>query len=111
MGSCGSQRCIRQSIQNSPASNSSGACSTTGPAGALAIGIESHPDEIAVRLAFERIHTFARAFLQNGGDVFSLLRILGHSPRSLQVTRRYVDLLDDDPRAVHRAASPVDRLT
>lgn len=56
-------------------------------------------------------HTFARSFLQNGGDVFSLQRILGHSPTSLQVTRRYVDLLDDDLRAVHRSASPVDRLT
>lgn len=56
-------------------------------------------------------HTFARAFLTNGGDLFSLQRILGHSPRSIQVTRRYVDLLDDDLRAVHRLASPVDRLT
>ncbi len=55
-------------------------------------------------------HTFARAFLTNGGDVFSLQRILGHSPRSIQVTRRYVDLLDEDLRAVHRVASPVDRL-
>ncbi len=55
-------------------------------------------------------HTFARSFLQNGGDVFSLQRILGHSPSSLQVTRRYVDLLDDDLRAIHRQASPVDRL-
>lgn len=55
-------------------------------------------------------HTFARTFLANGGDVFSLQRILGHSPSSLQVTRRYVDLLDDDLRAVHRQASPVDRL-
>ncbi|MDA8204022.1 MAG: tyrosine-type recombinase/integrase [Chloroflexi bacterium] len=55
-------------------------------------------------------HTFARSFLANGGDVFSLQRILGHSPSSLQVTRRYVDLLDDDLRAVHREASPVDRL-
>ncbi len=51
-------------------------------------------------------HTFARSFLVNGGDVFSLQRILGHSPSSLQVTRRYVDLLDDDLRAVHREASP-----
>ncbi len=56
-------------------------------------------------------HTFARSFLQNGGDVFSLQRILGHSPSSLQVTRRYVDLLDDDLREVHRNASPVDRLS
>jgi len=55
-------------------------------------------------------HTFARTFLRNGGDVFSLQRILGHSPTSLQVTRRYVDLDDDDLRAVHREASPVDRL-
>jgi integrase/recombinase XerD len=55
-------------------------------------------------------HTFARAFLTNGTDVFSLQRILGHSPRSIQVTRRYVDLLDDDLRAVHRRVSPIDRL-
>ena len=55
-------------------------------------------------------HTFARSFLTNGGDVFSLQRILGHSPSSIQVTRRYVALLDDDLRAVHRHASPADRL-
>ncbi len=55
-------------------------------------------------------HSFARAFLANGGDVFSLQRILGHSPASLQVTRRYVRLLDDDLRAVHRRVSPADRL-
>jgi len=55
-------------------------------------------------------HTFARAFLANGGDVFSLQRILGHSPASLQVTRRYVRLIDDDLRASHRRASPIDRL-
>lgn len=45
-------------------------------------------------------HTFARAFLMNGSDVFSLQRILGHSPSSIQVTRRYVELRDDDLRAV-----------
>lgn len=55
-------------------------------------------------------HTFAMSFLTNGGDVFSLQRILGHSPSSIQVTRRYVALLDDDLRAIHRQASPGDRL-
>lgn len=55
-------------------------------------------------------HTFARSFLTNGGDVFSLQRILGHSPTSLDVTRRYVQLLDEDLREAHRRASPVDHL-
>jgi integrase/recombinase XerD len=55
-------------------------------------------------------HTFARALLSNGGDVFSLQRILGHSPASLDVTRRYVELLDEDLREVHRRASPTDLL-
>ena len=55
-------------------------------------------------------HTFARSFLANGGDVFSLQRVLGHSPASLEVTHRYVELLDEDLREVHRRASPMDRL-
>lgn len=54
-------------------------------------------------------HTFARSFLANGGDVFTLQRILGHSPASLEVTQRYVALLDEDVRDVHRRASPMDR--
>jgi site-specific recombinase XerD len=55
-------------------------------------------------------HTFARSFLANGGDVFTLQRILGHSPASLEVTQRYVALLDEDIREMHRRASPMDRL-
>lgn len=55
-------------------------------------------------------HTFARSFLANGGDVFTLQRILGHSPASLEVTQRYVSLLDEDIREMHRRASPMDRL-
>jgi len=71
---------------------------------ALAAGVSTRCSPHILR------HSFARAFLANGGDVFSLQRILGHSPSSLQVTRRYVQLLDDDLRAVHRRVSPVDRL-
>jgi hypothetical protein len=33
-----------------------------------------------------------------------------HSPASLDVTRRYVELLDEDLREVHRRASPMDLL-
>lgn len=53
-------------------------------------------------------HTFARGYLVNGGDVFSLQQILGHT--TLDMVRRYVTLSEADLVARHRAASPADRL-
>jgi len=51
-------------------------------------------------------HTFAKNFLLNGGDVFTLQKILGHS--SLAVVRMYVDLASEDVQIEHRRYSPVD---
>jgi len=53
-------------------------------------------------------HTFAKNYLLNGGDLFSLQKILGHS--SLVVVRMYVNLASTDIRDQHRRCSPVDRL-
>jgi len=51
-------------------------------------------------------HTFAKMFLERGGNVFALQEILGHS--SLAMTRRYVALANADVAEAHRRASPGD---
>ncbi len=53
-------------------------------------------------------HTFALAYLRNGGDVFSLQRILGHS--SLKMVSNYLTLSSADILERHRQFSPMDRL-
>lgn len=53
-------------------------------------------------------HTCAVSYLRNGGDVFSLQKILGHS--DLTMTRRYAELADTDIQDKHRQFSPADRL-
>ena len=53
-------------------------------------------------------HTFAVTYLRNGGDVFSLQRILGHS--SLEVVRHYVNLAEADVKSSHRKYSPIDNM-
>lgn len=51
-------------------------------------------------------HTAARLFIRNGGDAFSLQRLLGHE--GLETTRRYVELEREDIEKAHERASPVD---
>jgi integrase/recombinase XerC/integrase/recombinase XerD len=53
-------------------------------------------------------HTFATKFLINGGDVFSLQQILGHS--TLEMVRRYVNLASSHITLQHRRFSPLDCL-
>jgi integrase/recombinase XerC/integrase/recombinase XerD len=53
-------------------------------------------------------HTFAVRYLINGGDVFTLQKILGH--KSLEMTRRYVRLANVDILDKHRVFSPMDNL-
>ncbi|UCG54642.1 MAG: tyrosine-type recombinase/integrase, partial [Dehalococcoidia bacterium] len=53
-------------------------------------------------------HTFATRFLINGGDVFTLQHILGHS--ALQMVSRYVSLASNHVVIQHQKFSPLDRL-
>ena len=77
----------------------------------------------AVRLVFFRLarksrverlhvhlcrHTFATNYLVNGGDVFTLQQILGHT--TLEMVKRYVNLASAHVMVQHRKFSPMDRM-
>jgi len=53
-------------------------------------------------------HSFALMFLRNSGQVFALQKILGHS--TLDMTRRYVNMLTEDIQEEHRRCGPGDKL-
>ena len=54
-------------------------------------------------------HTFARGWLENGGEIFKLSRVLGHS--EMQTTQIYLrDFQSREARADHAQFSPVEQL-
>jgi site-specific recombinase XerD len=53
-------------------------------------------------------HTFATNYLINGGDLFTLQHILGHS--SLEMVRRYVTLASGFVAMQHQRFSPLDKM-
>lgn len=53
-------------------------------------------------------HTFARDWIRSTGDVFRLQKLLGHS--SLEMTRRYVNLFNEDLKEGFSDYNPLDRL-
>lgn len=53
-------------------------------------------------------HIFGLWFVRNGGDAFALQRIMGHT--KMDMTRIYVNLADEDVRAIHEKASPLNNL-
>ena len=53
-------------------------------------------------------HSFAVSYILNGGDAFSLQRLLGHS--SMETVKIYVGLANRDVALQHRRFSPMDSL-
>ena len=71
-------------------------------------------EDLASRAGVDKVHphrfrrTAAIKFLQNGGDLFALQKMLGHE--TLEMVRRYVDLSSEDVEKAHQKASPVDNM-
>lgn len=52
-------------------------------------------------------HTFAKKWIMNGGDIFSLQKMLGHS--SLEMVRKYVALFGGDTKVQYEKFNPLDQ--
>ncbi len=53
-------------------------------------------------------HTYAKKFLQAGGNVFQLQRLLGHS--SLEIVKEYVNLFSEDLKMNHDKFNPLEQM-
>jgi site-specific recombinase XerD len=53
-------------------------------------------------------HTFATYFIENGGDVFTLQDLMGHS--DLRMTKRYTDVNENQKKKQHNTYSPLNAL-
>lgn len=51
---------------------------------------------------------FALAYLRNGGDIFTLQKLMGHA--DIQILRRYLAQIDEDLERGHSQFGPVDNL-
>ena len=54
-------------------------------------------------------HTFAKKWILNGGDIFRLQKILGHS--SMDIVREYVNMFSDDLQQDYERFNPLDQLS
>lgn len=53
-------------------------------------------------------HSFAKLFILNGGDIFTLQKILGHV--DITTTRKYIEVLVEDVVKAHKRYTPTKRL-
>ena len=69
-----------------------------------------HSEECGIKITpYQLRHSFATLFLKNGGDLFSLQHLMGHS--DLRMTKRYTELSEDFIEQQHSTYSPVSLLS
>ena len=84
-------------------------CTYTGERMAVATWghrLKAYSKSLRTRISpYDLRHAFAITYLRNGGDAFTLQRIMGHT--NMEMTRRYLKFSQSDLHNAHAAASPV----
>lgn len=63
-------------------------------------------DKAGVKLTpYQLRHSFATYFVQNGGNIFVLQQLMGHS--DLRITKRYTDISEEQKKSAHSNYSPL----
>ncbi len=69
----------------------------------------NYSEELGYRITpYQLRHTSATLFLRNGGNAMALQKMMGHT--TMEMTERYVHLVEGDIRDQHAKASPVQLL-
>lgn len=77
--------------------------------GTWADRIRGYGAKLGIKLRpYDLRHSFALNFLRNGGNVFALQRMMGHT--DLSMTKRYIALTSQDLKDQHDKASPLTTL-
>lgn len=67
--------------------------------------LDYYGEKLGIKISpYDFRHAFALMYLRNGGDAFSLQRIMGHT--NIAMTEVYVNLLKEDIKNAHTVASP-----
>ena len=78
----------------------------------ISLLFDSYAERLGVARAQIAPHAWRRGFavqyLRNGGELFALQQLLGHT--NLEMTRKYVNYLPGDLRKTHTVLSPMDTL-
>ena len=72
------------------------------------IGVETRMTDVSRLSPHTLRHSFALAYIENGGDPFSLQRILGHTNQ--ETTSKYVKMARTNVKSQHSKYSPGERV-
>ena len=71
--------------------------------------MDSYSKKLSFKIRpYDLRHAFAIMYLRNGGNAFSLQKMMGHE--NMDMTKRYLNITGQDLRKVHQQASPVHSL-